>query len=171
MKSIILLYLKAFLLFGIGFGLVTFLSDPVVDRSIAGLLIKTGFFGLFMSLALISSHIIAIQQKGFSISQNTIRVQQKKVVNSELPPSSLAQKLTMDPHWNKLKIRNVNDEISFNTRTSFWSWGEKILIQMKKSGSGQNQYVISSKPILGATLIDYGKNLQNVSRLEKLITA
>ena len=49
------------------------------------------------------------------------------------------------------------------------SWGEEISIILQTKGESDFNYKISSRPKLKMTLVDFGKNLENVNRLENVI--
>jgi len=52
---------------------------------------------------------------------------------------------------------------------SFKTWGEKITITVRPLENEYNEYKITSRPALSTTLADFGKNFQNVNRIEGLI--
>jgi hypothetical protein len=49
------------------------------------------------------------------------------------------------------------------------SWGEEIKIILKSKTKSEFEYMISSSPKLKTTLVDYGKNLENINRIENAI--
>lgn len=53
------------------------------------------------------------------------------------------------------------------TRTSMWSWGEKVTIHV----DGYNQVSVTSQCLLPTQLIDWGKNKRNVNRFFGHLTA
>lgn len=53
------------------------------------------------------------------------------------------------------------------TRTSMWSWGEKITVHV----DGYNQVSMLSQCLLPTQLIDWGKNKRNVNRFFGHLTA
>ena len=173
MKAILALYLKAFLLFSIPFFVLTYLFDLLAgEPSVGSPLLKSGFYGLFMAIIFISGHIFSIREKKLGpINAETIKVFQKKSIKSNLSQSSLIEKLLEDPACNKLDIRTSENEILIRTRTTFWSWGEKIKILIHHASDGMNQFMVTSHPEVRFTMVDYGKNIQNVQRIEKLITS
>ena len=67
---------------------------------------------------------------------------------------------------------NVNNKeggnIKFSTKSSLSSWGEAVSIQCKEFGNKIN-VTINSKPELATTLVDYGINYQNISKIKKYL--
>ena len=51
------------------------------------------------------------------------------------------------------------------TGITWKSWGEVISFAIHKIDNNKIQVIISSKPILCTTLVDYGKNLENVEKI------
>jgi hypothetical protein len=48
---------------------------------------------------------------------------------------------------------------------SFKSWGERVRIELAPEGESSTRAKVSSKPSLGTTMVDYGKNQDNVNRV------
>ncbi len=172
MKSVLILFLKIFLFSTLFFGAISiitdfFFGDPFSERS----LIKFAFYGIFMACTMVIGHIAAIRNKKLGpINAETIKVSQRKSIDSTLQQSELINKLKGDPEWNGFDLRTSDTEINFNTKPSMWSWGEKVRIIIRDTENHLNRFEISSTPKMKWTLVDYGRNLQNVSRIEKVIT-
>ena len=68
------------------------------------------------------------------------------------------------------KIKNIyKDEgkarIEVRTGISFRSWGEKLTIEIERVGLNKTKIRVTSKPLVPTTIIDYGKNNENVVSL------
>ena len=57
------------------------------------------------------------------------------------------------------------DYINFKTRFTWKSWGEYISITILKD----NIVEISSKPIIKSTVLDYGKNMDNIRMIKSIL--
>jgi hypothetical protein len=49
------------------------------------------------------------------------------------------------------------------------SWGEEIKIILKSNKENNFEYQLSSSPKLKTTIVDYGKNLENINKIESVI--
>ena len=68
-----------------------------------------------------------------------------------------------------MKVIEEGNRLLLSSKISWMGWGEKISIQpLQVLGSG-TEYEITSQPKLGTTLVDSGKNMQNVMEVEKLL--
>ena len=171
MKAALLLFIKAFALFSIPFGILMFLFGMLEGNpNLMSDVTRAATYGFLMSITLVGTHIFTIHKKKLGpITAETLKVTHKKVVISELPKTELIDRLTEDPEWKKFDIRISDTDIRIKTKPSIWTWGEKIRILAQQAVDGKYQYEITSAPDVGTTLVDYGRNLQNVQRLEKLI--
>lgn|SRR5690554_3880608 len=172
MKPITKLYLKTFLLTGIPYGLIM-LGFDLADGNgfrLWKFIFLTLFFGVTMSLILVSFHRYRLKKSGVQeISDQNLGVSQKKDIKSELSKSELIEKLKTDPIIGKMKMTETENGILLNTGMTWKSWGEEIKIIQKANEECGFDYRIISRPKLITTLVDYGKNLENVNRIENVI--
>lgn len=172
MNPIAKLYLKTFLLTGLPFGLLTQGFDLVGggEFSLWKFLFMTFFFGLTMSLILVSFHRYRLKKSGIQeLTNQNVGVNQTRIVKSTLTKAELIQKLENDPVFGNINRKETETGIFFNTAMTWKSWGEKIEIRLKPHQEIGFEYHISSKPKLKTTLVDYGKNLENVDWIENMI--
>jgi len=172
MKPITKLYLKVFLLTGVPYGLMMILWDVSEGRGfqIWKFLYLTFFFGITMSWFMVSLlrsrlHKIGIQE----IADQHLQVYQAKAIRSRYGVDELAERLKGDPELGKMKTTRVNDGILMISPLSWRSWGEKIRIILSANYGDEFEYQVSSQPRLGTTVIDFGKGLENVNKIEHLI--
>ncbi|RLD19677.1 MAG: hypothetical protein DRI69_07870 [Bacteroidetes bacterium] len=127
------------------------------------------FAGLLVIVAGIA-HIIIMKMRGVKVfTDRKLSVNQNRSFKSTLSKNELIDKLKTDQFFGRMKLSEKDDNIAIRTRVTFWTWGENIVIKTKELNDNLFEYSISSKPWLPTTLIDYGKNFKNVSRLEELI--
>jgi hypothetical protein len=133
-------------------------------------LFLTFFFGITMSLTLVSFHKHRLKKYGIQeLSDENLGVTQKKEIKTKLGKIELINKLKSDPIIGKMKMIETENGITLNTGMTWKSWGEEIKIILKSENNSDFEYQISSSPKLKTTIIDYGKNLQNLIRIENVI--
>ncbi len=172
MKPITKSYLKIFLLTGIPYGFIM-LGFDLADGNEFRLwkfLLSTFSFGIPMSLILVSSHRYRHKKNGIQeMTNDNEGVFHTKNVKSKINLEELFKKLKTDPIIGKMKMKEIEDGIQLKTNISWKSWGEEIKIILKNHKETDFEYQISSSPKLKTTLIDYGKNFENVTRIENII--
>jgi hypothetical protein len=172
MKPITKLYLKAFLVTGIPYGLIM-LGFDLFDGDgfrLWKFLFLIFFFGTTMSITLVSFHKNRLKKNGIKeLTDKNLGVNQTKSLKSELSKIELIEKLKLDPIIGKMKMNETEKGIVLKTGVTWKSWGEEIKIILKSIKDKEFEYEISSNPRLKTTLVDYGKNLQNVNKIENVI--
>lgn len=172
MKPIALFFLKTFLFMGIGFALVSGLLDLVFDGHVDlwKSLYRLVFFGTVMTLVMGLSQIYGLNKLGVkAFTAENLAVKQKRIVLSSLSLQDILTKLKTDPHLKKMEATEDGNRILLNSDISWIGWGEKISIQALHASDTGTEYEIMSEPKLGTTLMDSGKNLQNVMWVEKML--
>ena len=171
MKTILLLYLKTFSYFAIAFGILTLALDLIFDHEFSWRFLRTGFnSGLFMSLFFVTIHIISVRISGEKkFTSENLAVEHKHSIISGISQEDLISKLKTNPSFEEMKITIEKGEIIIKTGLTFNSWGETISIHVKPVTSISNEFEIISKPKQRWTLVDFGKNLNNVKKVEELM--
>jgi hypothetical protein len=172
MKPITKLYLKTFLLTGITYGVIM-LGFDLADGNgfrLWKFLFMTIFFGATMSLILVSFHKYRLKKNGVQeITNDNVGVNQTRNLKSKLNKIDIIEKLKTDPIMGKMKMTEIENGISLKTGMTMKSWGEEIKIILKSKTENEFEYMVSSSPKLKTTLVDYGKNLENINRIENVI--
>lgn len=174
MKPLTTLYLKAFLWTGLPYGLVMVGFDIAEGHGfrVWRFLFLTVFFGIFMSLTLVSFHRHRLKKNGIQkVTSDDLRVSQQRVVTAGITQQTLVEELKNDPIIGKMKRMESENEIVIRSGITWKSWGEHMKITMSPVGENQWNYVVSSSPRVKPTIVDYGKNVENVNRIEQLITS
>jgi hypothetical protein len=172
MKPITKLYLRTFLLTGILYGMLTVGFDLADGNGFRlwKFLFLTFFFGVTMALLLVSFHKYRLKKNGAQeITEQNLGVSQKKNLKSEWNTSELIEKLKTDPIIGKMKMQEIENGIILKTGMTWISWGEEIRIILQTKRESDFDYQISSRPKLKMTLVDFGKNLENVTRIENVM--
>lgn len=163
--------MKIFLIMAIGFGSLMLLTTIVFGEevNIRSHLNSAVSFGFFMSITFVSLHAIFLRARGAkAFNAASLSPLQKKSLTTNLAKENLKSKLL-----SLQMIRNfqaTENEMLFETVPSLSSWGEKISISITPVQDGSFEYFITSKPLWKTTLVDFGKNFQNIRRIEKLIS-
>lgn len=173
-------FLKLFLATGIPFGLFWGiwmyhavwskkgipLNVCVLVSILAGLL-----FGLFMAIFFRLSENYALKKMGKNLS--AISVKQIKEFTLTISQSDALKKAKEKLPLLKAKVKSFDEEngiIIAKTGMSWKSFGEILSITVKKDDENQTRIRIESRPTLSTTMVDYGKNLENVEKLYNLMT-
>ncbi len=172
MKPTTKLYLKVFLITGFNFGLLTVIMDLILGNklSIWGFLSAALFFGVFMSLILVSISISRLKKMGLKdFSDEDLAMKQKREIVSALNIPEIVERLKKDEKTGKMKLQMLENGIQLSSGVSWESWGEIINIIQIPIEENKYKYQIISKPKLSTTIIDYGKDFENVNRIKKIL--
>ena len=172
MKPIIKLYLKIFLLTAITYFIFKTLSSLADDSELIKWknITTSLFFGIFMSIILVSSQWNKLKKAGVkNITDNNIGVNQIRTIESKLNKNELIHKLKLDPTIGKMNIMEIENGFLFKTGMSMKSYGEEIKIILISNKDSNFEYQVSSSPKLKTTIIDYGKNLENINKIQSVI--
>ncbi|WP_203294130.1 hypothetical protein [Luteirhabdus pelagi] len=173
MTALTKLFIKTFLLTGIPFAIGMMGLHLIGGEAlrIEKFLIYTTLFGGIMALSLIAILKYHLRKIGIQkIAQEHLGVHQKRTIISTLSIEELLQMLKDDPVFQLMVRKEIENGILLQSTMTMKSWGEEIRIQIVSDRGSSYQYEISSRPRLKTTLIDYGKNLQNIRRMEALLT-
>lgn len=129
------------------------------------------FFGVAMSIFMIRMQRHRMKQAGIGEKEGgALNVNQYRKVRTVLPPHQLVNALRADEALGAVKFQETEEEVRFDMGVTWWSWGEKLTVKLVEVHAASYEYEIKSIPKIKATLIDYGKNLENVKRVEAVLT-
>jgi hypothetical protein len=158
-------FFKLFFVNGISFGVVM----GLISHNFVGELFEGVFFGFFMAVALIIMEKISLGKMGKKSSD--IGVRQEKKFNVPLSKVEVIKKVR--DVLGEMKINITKDDsqngiIEAKTGINLKSFGEILTIKFFEN---ENEMVVfvESHPSLPTTMVDYGKNLQNVEKFEELM--
>ena len=146
-------------------GIITSLLFDPLTGLMAGLLGGI-LFGGVMSLILGTLHIWSVKQLRFK-SKEVMDVYQVRSIEMKLPYDKVFDLCLESVKSMKCKIVEENrsqGRIVARTGISWKSWGEIITFDVR----GMNDVTkvkVSSRPVVRTTLVDYGKNLENVEKI------
>ena len=138
--------------------------------SILKFLLHAIFFGGTMSLTLVSIHKSNLNDKGITDpSEENLKAVQTTEFITRVSKDEFISRLSKDKIMSRMKLK-INDEtLKLNSGITWKSWGEKIAIKISSASEGMFKYEIQSKPKLPITIIDFGKNLENILMIKKLV--
>lgn len=138
-------------------------------RSFIVALFSGTFFGFFMTIAFRKIEDLSLKKIGKDSSD--VGVQKEKSFSVSLSKAEANKKIKIV--LNEMHAEIINEDsgsgiIKAKTKISWKSFGEIITIRFSENGK-QVTVFVESRPLLGTTLVDYGKNLQNVEKFAKLM--
>lgn len=142
-----------------GFGLYLLSVKPNWPRDLF-----TQLIGAFI-LALFFFVIQYYRLRKMGIKQPTteqLSVRQSSIISSELNFPQIEEKINVDKFFCRMKRTLDGTSIEIHSKLSWWSWGEKIKIEQLSTNGNTFEYKINSAPVLITTLMDSGRNLENV---------
>ncbi len=172
MKPILKLYIKAFLIMGLTFASFMAIADYIGNQSFSVLkfLLQAIFFGGTMSLTLVSIHKSNLNKKGITDpSKENLKTIQTTEFITKVSKDEFISRLSKDKIMSRMKLIINDEDLKLNSGITWISWGEIIAIKISSASEGMFKYEIQSKPKLPITIIDYGKNLENILMIKKLI--
>ena len=172
MKAILILFFKNVLLIGITYGIIMFVFDLVfgIDFGLVKSVYRAIIFGVSMSLIFVFIQYYSLKKNGVTkFTSDNFKVKQSRILKSKLTKQEIIDKLENDTRFTIIKFREKENRIYLKTKMSFKTWGEKITITVRPLENEYNEYKITSRPALSTTLADFGKNFQNVNRIEGII--
>ena len=157
MKSMVLLFIKSFLLIALlafcykllgvtpgAFGLESLVREVVVPA-------------LMLTVVLLSAHLVLARLAGVRANYSA---NQATEVISNLDLGQLQAVVQRTTRWNLVEARQ-NLLVFRSSFESLKSFGEQVTLARQ-----DNKIVVTSKPVLPTTLFDFGKNYQNVHTVE-----
>lgn len=169
-------YLKLFLAMGIPFGILMGIFDSLRYGFFSGLisgLFEGIFFGVFMSLTLGSLHSQSVKRMPYENSEESMGVHHVRNVELRLPYDDVfnicIESLSSIKKFKIQKEDRSQGKIVARTSVSWKTWGDVISFDVCRIDNNRTQVIVSSKPVVRITLVDYGKNLENVERIVEFL--
>jgi len=172
MKPLTRLYIRAFLWTGLPFAtamaiLNVYWGDAFDLRKF---LFSFVFFGGLMSLILVGLHRYQLKRKGVdNLDDGALSVAQKTQIQTTLSREEIIDRLKRDPRIGKMVLKADGDMIELDSGATWRSWGERILLKIHQHDGNTLLVEIQSKPKVFTTVVDYGKNKDNVDLITELI--
>ncbi|MBI5675219.1 MAG: hypothetical protein HZC48_05225 [Nitrospirae bacterium] len=168
--------MKIFLAGGIPFGIFTavlFSSLYGFNAGLPGGLISGLIFGFLMFIILGFLHSRAVKKIAGDISEKSMRTYQVRNMELQLPYDK-----TFDLCIKSLKLISrcrVQEEdrsqgkIIARSSINWKTWGDTISFDITGISNEKTAVKVSSRPTARSTIVDYGKNLENVKTIVSLL--
>lgn len=166
------LFLRTFFITGIAYtGILTaFELTSGEDLQPWKMAIRGIGFGLPMAIIAAYSYKKSLKDReGNTLSDNDLEVIQVKRFTSQITPNDLTERIRKDTRFGNMKITETDKGIWLRSGMTWKSWGEDIRINMVSEADGKFEYEVCSKPKVVTTIVDYGKNAENIRRIETLM--
>jgi hypothetical protein len=127
------------------------------------------FFGAFMSMVCVTAHLLAIVLRRYPVSAETLGVAHARQIKITMPYSD-----TYNACLSSIRaIRGGHIVLADRDRgyikaripVNLLSFGEEIQLNIHDDDDGASQVDIYGHPVIRWTLLDYGKNLENVEKI------
>jgi hypothetical protein len=173
-------FLKLFIATGVPFGLFWGISMYLVvwskkDVSLNVCVLASalaGFsYGLCMAIFFLIYEKLALKKMGKNLS--VMGVKKEKEFTLALGYTDALNKIKENLTLLNAKVKTFDEKhglIIAKTGISWKSFGEILFVTVKKDNGNIVRVKIESKPALATTMVDYGKNLENVEKLYNLMT-
>jgi len=172
-NAILKKYLEIATLIAIPLGIYMLLNDYFThDTShLLSSILHAIFLAILLSGIVVTVHLSSIQfNQHEDLSADNIRVRQSRKIISKIDSKTLIERLRSDMYFGKMKMSNKDQSLVLKAGISLQSFGETITITPKRLNNTEIEYLVKSEPLIEFTVIDYGKNLKNVTRLEAILT-
>lgn len=180
LRSIARLYLKIYLVSGITF-IITYLLFSYILRFFTGmvfiglpLVLSAGvLFGLFMALISGTYHLGRIESKYHSISDETLNISHVREITLDLPYNDafgICVSSLKDMKSGKIRLEE-RETGKIEARTPWYGrfGNEKITFKIHRESDNVTKIRVETRPIMPFTLVDYGKNLDDIETICKYI--
>lgn len=128
-------------------------------------------FGAIMSLLGVSAHMAFLKKEGVrDFTKENLSVVQRRKVVSPLTKQDLVHRIQSDTALKKMEMHDGGDEIKLISLIHWKSFGEVIKIKFRHLQDELNEIEIISRPRIKFTMLDSGKNLSNVNKVEDVIS-
>ena len=124
-----------------------------------------------ISFIFIVLHVGALKTTGVGqLNAETINVKQSKILISKIEKNKILDKIKTTLIENFKIIEIGNNHLRLSSKISGKSWGEIVNINIIDNNDSVIKVHVSSKPKLFFTLVDFGKNKDNVDLIEKILS-
>lgn len=168
MKQKIILFLVTSIPYGLAMGII-FVNDK--NEWLKKSLVSGIIFGLLMTVILsiiqwINQRRLG-QKKGKLKVNNTVRFE---IEDSKQEILELCEKSLVNIKKCIIEKSNLDEgTLTAKTGGTWLTWGEFILFQLEFIDDNKWMVNVSSRPIVKTTVIDYGKNRDNIQRIIEYI--
>lgn len=170
------MFFRIFGFCGLSFGSFVTIFTLLGSRSLS-LAIRMGMvagllFGLMMAITLTAVHWWSMRRRGFDPDAKGSRVDVRASVALALPPEEALARcraaLEANRHFRDVRVDPASGTVNARSRMSWASFGEVIECRVQP-GDGGSTLEIRSRSAVRSTIVDYGKNRENVERIRAFL--
>jgi hypothetical protein len=134
-------------------------------------------FGLLLGLTMASISLSVqegyLRDRGLPVQRETDLLPQHHgewLIEQDIESlwDSLQAQLSRRRGWKLQAVHSYQGRLIFKRGISEQSWGETVILSLRDMNDGFTLLRIESKPVLSTTLVDHGRNHQNVEAIAKL---
>jgi len=164
--------LRLFLWRGVPFGIIMGVPDLITNGFLSGLLyglVSGVVFGILMSIIVSSAHIKAVRRIAPEISEETIGVKHTRSITLPLRYDEAfdlcIKSLSTIKKCSIKKEDRAQGLIEAGTGITWKTWGDIISFRLRRKDKTVTQVEVSNRPAMCTTVVDYGRNLENVENI------
>lgn len=161
MKKIVLLFLVTTVPFTI--------VMSILNRSIETGLISGLFFGITMTVILGLLDFALSKKNGNEITNSVVQMSEIQLSLSFDDTFELCKKSVSKINGEITIEDKRNGRIQAKTRVNILTWGDIVKFELIEIDQGITRVKIESRPKVRMTVIDYGKNLENVQSIVRYL--
>ena len=172
MNSTLKYYLKLFIYFAIVFGLITLAGDYFRNDNmpLVSTLVTSVFFGITMAFFFTNMLKSNLEDHGiYNHEKEHLKLYHKKTIQTSKSLNEISERLLQSNYFRKFKAKISDKNIVLKSGISFYSFGEKILIEKIDKENDIPAYEISVQPIFKLTLSNFGRSYIHLKNIEKEI--
>lgn len=166
------LFLRTFLFCGLGYGVLQAVMGLVqgepASRAIGFGAFVGILFGLAMATILGIAHSVGLKRRGFDPDrEGGLAVDVRESLEVPLPPEQALEHCRAA--LERMRVKGVQVDpalatVSGRGRMTWASFGEQVECRVQPADRG-SRVEIRSRPTVRTTIVDYGKNRQNVANI------
>lgn len=166
-KKIGVLYFKFFLFAGVPYGVMMTLLNSLIShgngREVLKGMIAGGLFGLVMSLILVTVHIIKVNdiEDRYILTKYDVKQRGSVTLDYNIEDAKVYVKSVLEDRRLSV-VEEHGRKIVYKSSFSLKSFGEIIDINLTDLNDSKVKVDICSRPKGWGTLVDNGRNLENV---------
>lgn len=162
-------YLRIILISGFSFALLNSGMDYLFnfDFYLWRFVLNILFFGGLMAIFLGGWNTNERNRNGLKeYTEENSKLRYDKIIESTISKEQLLEGIKEEPYFTKFKLIDMGNVIEMNSKKSFVSWGETIIIEIKEIDDTINKFRVLCKPKVVTTVTDGGANYINMKKIE-----
>lgn len=161
-------YLTIFLKAGVYFGGIMSLFLYLLHGRVSPVIWASLSAGVLFGAAIAAFSYFAdrsLLKKGIAVGNSKVRQSREITIDQDADKAfELCKLALLSVEKSTLKIEDIKTgKLASKVGISWKSFGENLTISIARLSDSQSKIEITSSPVVTTTLVDYGKNLENVA--------